>query len=424
MSMPLRILVVLPLYGGSLPVGRYCVAGLQELGHTVDVFEAPDFYAAFGALRNLRVSADRLEHLENGFLDVLSQGVLAKAESFEPHLVLAMAQAPLGRQALKQLKQAGIPTAMWFVEDHRIFTYWRAFAPYYDFFFVIQRSPFLEMLREAGVENACCLPLAALPSFHRPLELSPDECALFGSDVGFLGAGYPNRRLAFRQLTAYDFKIWGSDWDNDVVLEPFLQRKGARIAPEDAVRIFNATRINLNLHSSVHNRLISGGDFVNPRTFEIAACGAFQLVDERSLLSELFRPGELATFSDMDELHAKIGHYLAHPEERRAVAEAGRRRVLAEHTYARRMAQLLDFIRERKPDAQTWGAPRRGQTFPPDMPEALRAEIADLLVRMELPADAAFEEVIARLRRQNGVLSALETSLLFLDEWQRQYKKS
>ncbi len=42
----LRILVVLPLYGGSLPVGRFCVSALEKMGHLVETFEAPDFYGA------------------------------------------------------------------------------------------------------------------------------------------------------------------------------------------------------------------------------------------------------------------------------------------------------------------------------------------------------------------------------------------
>ena len=147
---PLRILLVLPMYGGSLPVGRYCREALRELGHTVETFEAPEFHPAFTALKGLRVTTDRLEYLENSFLQVVSQAILAKAETFEPDLVLALAQAPLGRQALKRLRRDNVATAMWFVEDFRLFTYWRAFAPHYDFFAVIQKEPFLDQLREMG----------------------------------------------------------------------------------------------------------------------------------------------------------------------------------------------------------------------------------------------------------------------------------
>ncbi len=137
-----RILLVLPMYGGSLPVGRYCGNALRELGHMVETFEAPGFYGAFSALKTLRVGTDRLDYLENSFLQVVSQAILAKVEAFAPDLVLAMAQAPLSRQALKRLRRDRVPTAMWFVEDHEVFPYWQAFAPLYDLFAVIQKGEF------------------------------------------------------------------------------------------------------------------------------------------------------------------------------------------------------------------------------------------------------------------------------------------
>ncbi len=443
MNKPLRILVVLPLYGGSLPIGRYCAAALRDMGHLVDVFDAPAFHGAHVALRGLRVTGERLEQMESAFLNMLSQAVYAKAESFAPDLVLALAQAPLNRQTLHRLRKDGVPTAMWFVEDYRLFTYWRAFAPLYDFFFVIQKEPFLNLLAEAGVANAAYLPLAALPSFHRPLDpdrdMSPAEKVRYGADVAFLGAGYPNRRLAFRPLVTRGFKLWGSDWEGETMLAPCLQEGGQRIEPEESVKIYNATRVNLNLHSSIKaDALVSGGDFVNPRTFELAAMGAFQLVDERSLLPELFRvfngpaanfaPGqamdeaELAVFSDAEGMERALDYYLAHPDERRAMAGRARARVLAEHTYERRMAALLDFVRERRPG---WPKERDLRAELPDgLPDEMRAEIAALLTRLELPAQAAFADVITRLRQESGVLGDLESALLFLDEWRKQYGKS
>ncbi len=308
---------------------------------------------------------------------------------------------------------------MWFVEDFRLFTYWRAFAPLYDFFAVIQRSPFLEELAAQGQENALYLPLAAEPSFHRPLELAAVEKRKFGSQVSFLGAGYPNRRLAFRRLLGRDFKLWGSDWDGDAALAAVLQRGGERIAPEDAVKIFNASEVNLNLHSSVSiDPLVSGGDFVNPRTFELAACGAFQLVDQRALLPELFAPDELATFTTVQEMEALLDHYLARPEERRAMAERARARVLRDHAYARRMQALLDFIKERRPG---WPTNRAAASALEGMDPTLAQELAALLERLRLPVNAAFPDVVEAVRRQRGILSDLDTALLFLDEWRKQY---
>ncbi|GAB6036084.1 glycosyltransferase [Fundidesulfovibrio butyratiphilus] len=416
---PLRVLVVLPLYGGSLSVGLSCARALASMGHLVEVFEAPDFYGAFSALKTLRVTSERLAYLEQSFLQVVSQAALAKAETFVPDLVLAMAQAPLTRQALKRLSKAGVPTVMWFVEDFRLFTYWESYAPFYDVFAVIQKEPLLGKLAEIGVRNALYLPLAADPDFHRPLELSPVERRLYGADVSFLGAGYPNRRLAFRELMEFKPRIWGSDWDGEEVLAPYLQRRGERIAPEEAVKIFGATAVNLNLHSSVSVKdLVSRGDFVNPRTFELAMCGAFQLVDERTLLPELFAPDELATFRTVEELKAAIVHFLAHPQERQAFADRARARALRDHTYQARMQTLLDFVADRFPG---WPTPRSGQAALSALPEAYRQEAADLLGGLGLTESAPFDDLVWAVRAKAGRLTPLETAILFLDEWRKQY---
>jgi spore maturation protein CgeB len=413
-----RVLIVLPLYGGSLPIGGYCGNALKEMGHVVEYFEAPSFFGAFEALKALRVGTDRLDYLENSFLQVVSQAVLAKVESFAPDLVLSMAQAPLSRQALKRLRRDKVATAMWFVEDYAVFPYWKAFAPLYDLFAVIQKGDFLEQLLAIGQPNAFYLPLAADPGVHRPLNLTPVERRKYGSEVSFVGAGYPNRRLAFRQLTGCDLRIWGNDWDGEVTLSPYLQRGGERIGTEEVVRIFNASAINVNLHSSVQPGVLVGdGDFVNPRTFELAASGAFQVTDRRALLPELFAADELALFSDMSELLRHIEYYRFDAEARAAISARARARVLADHTYVHRMRVLMEraaghMSRNYQPETGSWQA---------EIPVELRQEVDSLLGRLGLPPGVSFDDLVWTVRSRKGILDRLETAILFLDEWKKQY---
>ncbi|MFP4084096.1 MAG: CgeB family protein [Desulfonatronovibrio sp.] len=419
-SLKMKILVVLPMYGGSLPVGRFCAQALRQQGHLVEVFEAPDFYPSFTALKNIRVSSSSLEYLENSFLQVVSSAILAKVEFFQPDMVLALAQAPLSRQALKKLREDKVLTAMWFVEDFRIFSYWRAFAPYYDIFAVIQKEPFFSQLKSIGVENTLYLPMAADPDFHKPLQLGTVERTKWGSDLSFMGAGYPNRRRAFKSLTGYDLKIWGTEWDGDSMLAPHVQMSGRRITSEECVKIFNASRINLNLHSTLDkNQLVKAGDFVNPRTFELASCAAFQLVDHRELMSELFAPDELATFSDMQDLREKIDYFLAHPQERRVFSLKARERVLREHTYEHRMKALVDFAAS-KTDFQR---KQSANTVFDELPRELKQDLESLLARLGLSSNVEFDDLVHYVRQEIGTLTPLETSILFLDEWRKQYKK-
>ena len=415
MNVPLRVLVVLPMYGGSLPIGRYCAKALESLGASVRLFEAPAFYSAFTGLKNLDLAPEQIPPLERSFLQVVSQAIFAHVQTFEPHLVLAMAQAPMPKNLLTRLARLQIRTVMWFVEDYALFQYWKLYAPLYSAFCVIQKDPFFSELSAIGQNTVLYLPLAALPELHVHQELSPEELKLYASKISFLGAGYPNRRLAFRPLAGKDFKIWGSDWEGEEILAHNLQKKGERISTEESLKVYSATTVNLNLHSSVHlSSLVSHGDFVNPRTFELACMNAFQLVDNRTLLPELFTDDELVRFDSVDEMYALIDHYLRRPEERERFSRAARERVLREHTYQHRMQTLLDFVAERL------GYPDFARDSQKDA-SPLEKEIAELVQRLNVGPRASFEEVVSRLRRQSGRLNPSELSLLFLDEWRRQY---
>ena len=239
--------------------------------------------------------------------------------------------------------------------------------------------------------------------------------------MGFVGAGYRNRRIVFRTVLDLGLKIWGTEWGGAGQVETAVQRAGARIPTEDCVRIFNATDVNLNLHSSTYvDGVDPRGDFVNPRTFELAAAGAFQLVDQRVLLPPLLEPGrEVATFADASELPDLVRHYLAHPDERAAVAAAGRARVLAEHTYRHRMETLLEAICGR--EAERLRAAVREET----VAEAARTEGDTPLGRLltQLPAQTTFtlDGLVGGLLGREGDLSEPEQILLFLHQFDELY---
>jgi spore maturation protein CgeB len=100
------------------------------------------------------------------------------------------------------------------------------------------------------------------------------------------------------------------------------------------------SEINLNITS----RQMKGA--VNQRVFDVPACGAFLLTDRQEQMDALFEPGrETAVYAHPDELPGLVRHYLARPDERRRIATAARRRVLAEHTYDRRMETLCGVMR-------------------------------------------------------------------------------
>ena len=82
------------------------------------------------------------------------------------------------------------------------------------------------------------------------------------------------------------------------------------------------------------------------RLYEATGVGSLLLTDEGSNLAELFEPGrEVVTYAGVDELVEKARHYLAHEDERRAIAAAGQARTLRDHTYELRMRELAEILR-------------------------------------------------------------------------------
>jgi spore maturation protein CgeB len=158
------------------------------------------------------------------------------------------------------------------------------------------------------------------------------------------------------------------------------------------------------------------GDYLNPRCFELAGAGAFQLVDERSALRAAFEPGsEVETFRDLDECRRKIRQFLAHPDEGVAIASAARTRALAEHTYVHRMQEALRVLcagpvplRPRRDAQNSAGAALQAAAAEPGLQAILRR----LEPERELDGDA----IRLAIARGNGPLSREELLLLYLRE--------
>lgn len=416
----LHVSVIGPIYGGSLPVARSVVRALETLGHRVSVIDHSahrQSYERFGAYQEGR---HRLT-MQSRFADLLSLGTLTHLAEDPPDLVLAIAQAPLNLAVLEHLRKKKFLTAMWFVENYRHLTYWRQLAAGYDYWFVIQQGACMEALKRAGASQVCYLPMAADPAVHRPVGLTAGEQAELGADVSFVGAGYANRRALLPRWRSADwtFKLWGDEWTGAEQVAGVLQRGGARIDTETCVKVFCATKINLNLHSYSGEGLDPQPDFVNPRTFELAACDAFQLVDRRTPLADLFASDEMVAFEQAEQVPALIRRWLDDPAGRRAVAEAGRARVLKDHTYVHRMGALLAQIGLRQPD-RVGAVLRGGRNAGALADQAGDVPVLDRLLR-QFPGGQRVEvkELATTIRAQSRgrPLAREELLILMLDSY-------
>ena len=405
-----------PLQGGTLPITAYTVRALRELGQHTREFDTSGFAGGFHNVENLLFDKYRVAGVQSAYIDMVSKVIYEAINEKPVDILVCMAQAPVTVPLLLELRKKGIILVLWFLEDYLRFTYWKDYAKYYDFVFTIQNGECLSAIKAAGAGEVHYLPPGCDPAIHAPITPSQDDWNRWGSPVSFVGAGYHNRQQMFAFLADLPFKIWGTEWPTCRPFDRMVQEQGRRLTPAEYVKIFNTTEINLNLHSSTERDGVEpNGDFVNPRTYELAASNAFQLVDERTLLPGAFVAGkEVATFKDIHDLRDKIQYYRDHPEERKAIAAAGRQRALRDHTYVHRMKEMLALIYnskyehlKRREDESPWT--RMKLRAAPHKELAERCEEA--FKRGEQPM---LDGLVADIVSGKGKLTPTEQKLLFL----------
>src|SRR5205823_200389 len=163
------------------------------------------------------------------------------------------------------------------------------------------------------------------------------ETRRFSTPLSFVGSRYDYRERFVRELADAPLRLWGAGWGRtpDPVVRGLVA--GGPVFGHDKLCVYSGSTISLNHHHPMND--IVG---VNTRTFELAASGACQVVDAKDELSPLFKPGdELLVYRDLGELRRLLDHFLARPEEARAIGENARRRALAEHTLSHRVDEML-----------------------------------------------------------------------------------
>lgn len=229
--------------------------------------------------------------------------------------------------------------AMWFPDS--LVNFGRAFfmnAPYDHLFF---KDPYIvQVLGGVLSSTVHYLPECFNPERHWLPEDAIGREAAYQCDITTAGSQHSWRVAFYKNLSEFDVKLWGNPaplWMSAGSVAGMHQGRG--VYNHDKVRAFRGAKIVVN------NLLYSEAWGVNARCFEAAGAGAFQMVDWRPGLNQLFEDGkELISFRNMADLKQKIGYWLPREAERRAIAETGMRRAMKEHTYALRLEVLLDTL--------------------------------------------------------------------------------
>ncbi|KAF0822378.1 glycosyltransferase [Cytobacillus firmus] len=275
-------------------------------------------------------------------------------KSCKPDVVISLLGLKFSTKKLEWLRKQGIKTAVWFTEDPYFMDYTELLSNFYDYIFTID-SAALEFYKKKGHDRTFHLPLAAEPSvFSNRLVVNE-----YISDICLLGFPYPDRIKYIELLlehTPYKIKVVGK-WNHLLSLSKFrnhinLSIKEGWVEPSIAANFYNGAKIVLNTHRPFNlkqnkNSIGIVGKSINNRTFDVAASGAFQLIQfKEDLPAHFIEEDEIIAFKNESELIKKVEYYMQLEEDRQRIANNARIRVLEEHTFEHRIKRMMSILDE------------------------------------------------------------------------------
>jgi spore maturation protein CgeB len=255
-------------------------------------------------------------------------------------VINGMSLHPNGLWALRRI---GVKVAVWFteapyeVQEHHL-------AQVADLAFTSERSSvaaFQGVLDGHTGGKAVYLPHAYNPEVHHPLD--GGEPPIEKHDVVLVGTGFLERQWLLENVDWEGIDLclgglWPGIEQSDILAR---YRQYSCLANEDTVKLYHGAKIVLNPH-----RWAPSAESLNPRAYEAAACGAFQITDRRAEVEELFGDS-VPSYEPGNpwQLEALIRHYLEDSEGRVSKAKEANRKVQG-HNFTMRAETIIRSIRE------------------------------------------------------------------------------
>ena len=340
----MRIMIVSPWGKTAFELGGFCKHGLGELGHAVELF-----------LYNDERISSRIPSFANIERGLTEKALLRKIARFRPKLILVIKGDRIPLKVIRGIKENfDVEIANYWIDDPYAIEVSQKISPFYDYFFT-NDPDCVQIHKHAGCAHVEFLSFGHFPGLHSKVELSQKEYETYGSDVCFAGTVSEERLKVLEALSDLDLRVWSprhvvtfrKEYQIDKnILRPssplydrFMNRS---VWGEELVKVYNASKIVLNIHSPQSVPIM--------RDFEVTGCGSFLLTDDARSLAAMFEPGEeIICWRKLEELREMVAFYLSHPEERKEIARRGEIRANQDHTYTKRMGELVSFIEENKP---------------------------------------------------------------------------
>lgn len=178
-----------------------------------------------------------------------------------------------------------------------------------------------------------------LNSMRKALLYKNDDCMI--SDVYTYANYFLARKVASMQRleyiagisARYDMKVYTP---GDLSMIPTAKKMGTVDYMTDMIRVFKASKINLNI------TLPSIQTGIPLRCMDIMGAGGFLLSNYQGEFFDFFEPGvDFDYYTSLEEAVGKIDFYLKHEDERAAIAHNACERMKADHTVFQRMQDMF-----------------------------------------------------------------------------------
>ena len=291
----------------------------------------------------------------NRIFDEAGKDILNMALDNQVDGVLIISCMFVPAQVLWRLKMAGVVTGLVLTEAPYDDARHVALAPLVDIVWTNERTS-VPRLREVQPETHY-LAAAYDPATHAPQApyIYPGDEEVPSHDVVFVGTAFQER---VELLAGVDWAALGVDlglygnWSDCVGqwrsaarrrLEPYI--RGGLINNRHAANLYRKAKIGLNLYRSSIDfqglAHIDAAESMNPRAYELAACGCCTISNGMARLEEDEVLGlAVRTFHDADGLAGQVRYLLDNPEARewcRGIALTN----IQPHTFEARARQLM-----------------------------------------------------------------------------------
>lgn len=154
--------------------------------------------------------------------------------------------------------------------------------------------------------------------------------------LGFKIAEIERRRALIELSKYYRVNVYSNSDVSDLLR---IQYCGSVDYWSEMPKVFRMSKINLNF--TIPN--IKSG--IPLRIWDVLGSKGFLLTNYQAEIPYFFKEGEdLVCFDGVEDLREKVGYYLAHEDERLAIAENGYRKVRERHSYIERIRTILETV--------------------------------------------------------------------------------